>query len=379
MSTQQRIFELDALRGFSLLGIVLMNILTFSMPYEESFLPDLVKGIDQSILRVITLLVISSFYPIFTFLFGYSLAIMYKHSQRRAMKYYPFIYRRLTFLLILGALHGFLLFSGDILFSYAFTGMIAVLCIKKSSKKLFKIGVILYAIKVFILILPTFLVTYLDDPYSTINISGFNVSEIVNLKQSGEYFNYLKVNVIENTYNIIDTITFSAYFEFLPYVFLGMAAQKYNLVEKVQFAQNRHRHVLYACLMLIVGYTFKLPYVVDIGNQAFAIISAMIGGPLVAFGYTLLFIYCCRFKQFSKTVNIFKYPGKLSLTVYLMQSFIFTFIYVGLGLYNKLPLYESYLIVLVVYSLQLIFCYVYLKFYRYGPIEWLWRKVTYLK
>lgn len=158
-----------------------------------------------------------------------------------------------------------------------------------------------------------------------------------------------------------------------------MAAQKYNLVEKVQFAQNRYRHVLYACLMLIVGYAFKMPYVVDIGNQAFAIISAMIGGPLVAFGYILLFIYCCRFKQFSKTVNIFKYPGKLSLTVYLMQSFIFTFIYVGLGLYYKLPLYESYLIVLVVYSLQLIFCYVYLKFYRYGPIEWLWRKVTYLK
>ena len=85
MSTQQRIFELDALRGFSLLGIVLMNILTFSMPYEESFLPDLVKGIDQSILRVITLFVISSFYPIFTFLFGYGLAIMYKHSQRRAL------------------------------------------------------------------------------------------------------------------------------------------------------------------------------------------------------------------------------------------------------------------------------------------------------
>ena len=379
MSTQQRIFELDALRGFSLLGIVLMNILTFSMPYEESFLPDLVKGIDQSILRVITLFVISSFYPIFTFLFGYGLAIMYKHSQRRAMKYYPFIYRRLTFLLILGALHGFLLFSGDILFSYAFTGMIAVLFIKKNAKQLLKIGIVLFVIKVLMLILPTFLVTLFDDPYSTINISGYTVSEVVNFKQSGEYFNYLKINAAENIYNIIDTVTFSAYFEFLPYVFLGMAAQKYNLVEKVQFAQNRHRHVLYACLMLIVGYAFKLPYVVDIGNQAFAIISAMIGGPLVAFGYILLFIYCCRFKQFSKTVNIFKYPGKLSLTVYLMQSFIFTFIYVGLGLYNKLPLYESYLIVLVVYSLQLIFCYVYLKFYRYGPIEWLWRKVTYLK
>lgn len=379
MSTQQRIFELDALRGFSLLGIVLMNILTFSMPYEESFLPDLVKGIDESLLRGVTLFVISSFYPIFTFLFGYGLAIMYKHSLKRSMKYYPFIYRRLIFLLILGALHGFLLFSGDILFSYAFTGMIAVLFIKKNAKQLLKIGIVLYVIKVLILILPTFLVTLFDDPYSTINISGYTVSEVVNLKQSGEYFNYLKINVAENIYNIIDTVTFSAYFEFLPYVFLGMAAQKYNLIKKVQSNQSRYRHILYVSVMLVVGYAFKMPYVIDYGNQAFAIISAMIGGPLVAFGYILLFIYCCQFNQFSKVVRIFKYPGKLSLTVYLMQSFIFTFIFVGLGLYNKLPLYESYIIVFIVYSLQLIFCYMYLKFYRYGPIEWLWRKVTYLK
>ncbi|TGS86836.1 DUF418 domain-containing protein, partial [bacterium M00.F.Ca.ET.177.01.1.1] len=95
-----------------------------------------------------------------------------------------------------------------------------------------KIGIVLFVIKVLILILPTFLVTLFDDPYSTINISGYTVSEVVNFKQSGEYFNYLKINAAENIYNIIDTVTFSAYFEFLPYVFLGMAAQKYNLIKK---------------------------------------------------------------------------------------------------------------------------------------------------
>src|SRR5699024_5457383 len=148
------------------------------------------------------------------------------------------------------------------------------------------------------------------------------------------------INVAENIYNIIDLVTFSAYLEFLPYVFLGMAALKYNLIEKVQSNQNRPRHILFVFVMLRVVYAFKILYVIDYGNQALAIISAMSGGPLVAFSYILLFIYCCQFNQFTKIVRIFKYPGKLSLTVYLMLSFIFTFIFVGLGFYNKLPLYE---------------------------------------
>src|SRR5699024_1171429 len=94
--------------------------------------------------------------------------------------------------------------------------------------------------------------------------------------------------------------------------------------------------------LLLIGYMINIPYVIDYGHQCFNMISSMIGGPLVGFGYILLCLYLCQLKQFSNVLTIFKYPGKLSLTVYLMQSFIFTFIYVGLSLYNQLPLYQSY-------------------------------------
>ncbi|MDN5610115.1 MAG: DUF418 domain-containing protein, partial [Staphylococcus equorum] len=138
MSPQRRLFELDALRGFSLFGIILMNILVFSFPYEETYLPGVLNGANEGLFRIVTLFVISSFYPIFTMLFGYGLSIMYENSKRRGMSYYPFIYRRLVVLLIFGVLHGYFLFNGDILFGYGFTGMIAVLFIKLKPKTLIK-------------------------------------------------------------------------------------------------------------------------------------------------------------------------------------------------------------------------------------------------
>lgn len=97
MPTKQRIFELDALRGISLFGIILMNILAFSLPYEIALMSQTIKGFNTVILQLITLFVIGSFYPIFTFLFGYGLGIMFEHSQIRKVRFYPIIYRGLAF------------------------------------------------------------------------------------------------------------------------------------------------------------------------------------------------------------------------------------------------------------------------------------------
>lgn len=98
MNRPQRLFELDALRGMSLLGIVLMNILIFSFPYDNIDLTKHLSGFDVTIIRSVKLIIISSFYPIFTFLFGYGLAIMYQNTQRKQLRFYPIIYRRLFFI-----------------------------------------------------------------------------------------------------------------------------------------------------------------------------------------------------------------------------------------------------------------------------------------
>lgn len=123
-----------------------------------------------------------------------------------------------------------------------------------------------------------------------------------------------------------------------------------------------------------------MPFAIDYDNGSFAVINA-VGGPIVSAGYIILIVYLCQSVHGAQIMRIFKYPGKLSLSVYITQSIMFTFIFMGfgLGLYNKLPLYQSYLIVIIFYSLQVIGCYFYLKKFSKGPIEWLWRKVTYLK
>lgn len=376
--SQQRLYEIDALRGLSLLGIILMNILVFSFPYEESLLSDVVHGTDAILLHIITLLVIGSFYPIFTFLFGYGLSIMYDNSQMKHINYYPIILRRLIFLMLMGVLHGFFVFSGDILFGYAFTGIIAVLFIKSKAKRLIKSAIILFILKIILLVIPFAVFSFVNDPYARHNFSGVSLTKLIEIKQQGGYIDFLKINAFENLYNILDVVTGSAYLEFLPYIFLGMAAQKLKLVKHIQL--QRQSAIKWGILCLIIGYIIKMPFALDFSNSAYQYIN-IVGGPIVAAGYILIFIAMYQRTRARQLLKVFTYPGKLSLTVYLTQSIVMSIIFLGIGfgLYNQLSLYQSYIIALFVYVLQLIGCYYYLKHFKMGPFEWLWRKVTYLK
>lgn len=376
--SQQRLYEIDALRGLSLLGIILMNILVFSFPYEESLLSDVVQGTDAILLHIITLLVIGSFYPIFTFLFGYGLSIMYDNSQMKHINYYPIILRRLIFLMLMGVLHGFFVFSGDILFGYAFTGIIAVLFIKSKAKRLIKSAIILFILKIILLVIPFAVFSFVNDPYARHNFSGVSLTKLIEIKQQGGYIDFLKINAFENLYNILDVVTGSAYLEFLPYIFLGMAAQKLKLVKHIQL--QRQSAIKWGILCLIIGYIIKMPFALDFSNSAYQYIN-IVGGPIVAAGYILIFIAMYQRTRARQLLKVFTYPGKLSLTVYLTQSIVMSIIFLGIGfgLYNQLSLYQSYIIALFVYVLQLIGCYYYLKHFKMGPFEWLWRKITYLK
>ncbi|KTW22539.1 hypothetical protein NS341_07315 [Staphylococcus xylosus] len=378
MSSQQRLYEIDALRGLSLLGIILMNILVFSFPYEESVLSDVVHGFDATLLHGITLLIIGSFYPIFTFLFGYGLSIMYDNCQMKGINYYPIILRRLIFLMIMGVLHGFFVFSGDILFGYAYTGLIAVLFFKSKAKRLIKAAIILFILKILLLVIPFVVFSLLNDPYTQHNFSGVSLAKLIEIKQQGLYTEFLKINALENLYNVLDVVTGSAYLEFLPYILLGIAAQKLKLVKKIQL--RKQSAIKWGIICLITGYIVKIPFALDFSNSAYQNIN-IVGGPIVAAGYILIFIAMYQSAHLAKVLKVFTYPGKLSLSVYLTQSIVLSIVFLGIGggLYNQLSLYQSYTIALLVYGLQLAGCYFYLKYFKMGPFEWIWRKVTYLK
>ncbi|WP_241961742.1 DUF418 domain-containing protein, partial [Staphylococcus succinus] len=228
--------------------------------------------------------------------------------------------------------------------------MFAVLLIKKKTKTLIKTATVLFVLKIILIVIPFSVFAWSTGRHDTNNFSGMSLGELIDVKQNGNYFDLLKINVNETVMSVLDVMTTSAYLEFLPYILCGIIAQKLNLITVLRNKTYQKRATFWGMLCIVIGYALKVPFAIDYSNNAFQYISAMVGGPIVAAGYILIFLRLCQVSKVRKVVHLFEYPGKLSLTVYLLQSIIFTLIYMGLGLYNKLELYQSYLIVLIVYS-----------------------------
>ena len=116
----------DALRGFALLGILVVNIAAFASPYYGQPLPDpmMRSGLDRVAAFAVAFLFETKFYLLFSFLFGYSFTLQMQSAQRSGKPFVPRLARRLVALWCIGALHAVLLFHGDILTTYAVLGAV---------------------------------------------------------------------------------------------------------------------------------------------------------------------------------------------------------------------------------------------------------------
>lgn len=140
--------------------------------------------------------------------------MMFEHSRIRKVRFYPTIYRRLSFLLVIGVIHGMFIFSGDILFGYAFTGLFAVLFIKMKAQKLIKIASILFVFKILIFVVPFAILNYTQGVYEKNNYLGISLQQFIDVKQNGHYDSFLKLNVLENLYSMLDILMGSAFLNF---------------------------------------------------------------------------------------------------------------------------------------------------------------------
>ncbi len=144
---KNRTISIDVLRGFALLGILLVNMPTFHSPflYLDSFTywP---SQLDQFFSNMVELFAQANFYPLFAFLFGYGAMIIAERSQMKGINFPSFFARRLTILLIIGCIHAFLIWNGDILITYAITGLFFIFFYQLSGKALLRWGMIIYFI-----------------------------------------------------------------------------------------------------------------------------------------------------------------------------------------------------------------------------------------
>ncbi|MEK4966166.1 DUF418 domain-containing protein [Cytobacillus sp. FSL R7-0696] len=375
LNENRRIHSIDAMRGFALFGILIVNFLSFHSPYTHidpfNYWD---KAGDSTVFPIIDVFFQASFYPLFSLLFGYGVMILKERAELKGVHSPLLLARRFLFLLIIGLCHALFIWHGDILVTYAIAGFALILFIELSGKLLILLGLLIYIIPNLLLVGVLFLTLFIEPDLSVMMTTS--VADIVQVYQSGTWLEIVRQNIddwlMNNNLATMPILMISI----LPLFFIGAGLRKLQVVEKLE--QRRMTAFVLMIVFLTTGYLIKLlPYFIST-NLAMQYIQDIFGGPLVAVGYSLLILVLVNSKigMITKPLQII---GRLSMTNYLMQSIVATCLFYsyGFGLYGNVSLLTGTMIAIILYVCQIVLSMIWMKYFVYGPFEWCWRWFTY--
>lgn len=390
---KKRHLILDALRGFALLGICVANYPELSL---YSFLLDNPKelfptaAIDKVVQWVLYILVDGKFYTIFSLLFGIGFSIILENNRQRGANGTVIFYRRMFFLLLIGLAHLILIWSGDILMLYAIVGMTLPLFLKCKDKTILIWAFSFLALPVAIDYIVQFTglsaSSKLED-WQWLLCDRFGITEenfaywLRDAKNYEDMHKFLVMGAIERMWEFVDG---NRYFKVLGLFLIGFWIGRNRMFSHLEELRGKLKKI---CLWgLCLGLPLSAIYAWSAMNSKpfgfgthslFYFLSVY----LTSFGYIasfcLLYLKFCN-NSFWRNVA---FPGKMALTCYIGQSIMGVLIFygVGLGLGADTGLIYGEIIAVTVFLLEVAFCSVWLKFFRFGPLEWIWRCLTYIR
>jgi uncharacterized protein len=376
--TQHRVLNVDALRGFALLGILAVNIWPFSDPYFGTLISNPAHGaLDDAVRFVFALLFESKFYLLFSFLFGYSFVLQMGGAEHASADFKVRIMRRAAGLLMLGVLHGCLLFQGDILTLYGLLGVLLLMWSHLSPERAIKRARLLVILTV-LLMLALALVMFLDSAREAetkeilAKLAAFHGSarETQSAIMSEFMVAFPAILVVQGP-------------TAMAMMLLGLVAGRMRLFARV----DEFGHWIGRAQRL--GFTVGLA-----GAVAYAGLSAFWPeGAAPVFGLAISFAtapfltaaYVATLLKFFDTTRgrrlraALAPMGKIALTNYLTHSLVLAFVFsgYGLGLMDRLPVLAVALLVFLVFGSQMPLSAWWVKRFDYGPAEWLLRAITY--
>ncbi|WAA08687.1 DUF418 domain-containing protein [Fervidibacillus albus] len=377
MGRNERILSVDVLRGISVFGIFLVNMYAFSMPYiyEDPFsLAN--NSFDRSIYVVMDVFAQASFYPLFSFLFGYSFVLLTEKWAENGLNTTTLIVRRMTVLVLIGLLHAVLLWSGDILVTYGLLGFLLLFVRQWGKRTLMITALSVYFISHILFSLSIYFVQRFQPEAMQSFVDEEMGQRAINIYGSGTFIDVTRFRIEEWWYFNGIAGMLLAVLTIFPLFLIGVAFAKSNRFEKNDTNRKFFRKLFLFTFPIGLGMKC-LPYVTE-QNEATLYVQDLFGGPLLSFAYISLFYILVNGKGARNIWRYFADVGKMSLTNYLFQSFISTFIFYGygLGLYGKLTYVETTLLVFIIFLFQIVFSHYWFNTFRKGPMEWIWRGLT---
>lgn len=389
----ERLEVVDALRGFALFGILFANLYSF-VGYNTYTAEEIIAlpVLDRAMLFFIDWFIEGKFYGIFSILFGVGFALQVQRFRSADENFSAFWFRRMIVLCCLGLMHMYFVWNGDILTLYSLLGMLLPLFVNLSNRALLRwIGVLL--------LLPLFMygLLYLtqDAPFwSSLNrLSmdlqaewGFADLSLLEMRTSDSAIEVFSVNVLYAIPRGMSYLMSGRYFHVLGLFLIGILLVRYWLpkIRKNDISVPKSAiwisiiglvcSLAYAVTKLIMGAGFALN-----GQGIIQVIVYNVGATALALGIAMLFLYLWSTGRAGGAFRNLALLGRMALTNYIFQNIIAILLFFGYGfaLMREVPFISIPLIAFSILGLQWAFGRVWLGRFKQGPLEFLWRKLTY--
>ena len=387
----ERIISIDVLRGFAVLGILIMNIQSFSMINAAYINPTAygdLTGINKWVWILSHLLASEKFMSIFSMLFGAGIIIFSSRAVEKGRKAGPLHYRRNMWLLLFGLAHAYLIWYGDILTQYALCSFLAYLFRKLKPIKLVIIGSVFFMVPFVLYLFMGYTIQYWPPEAYNQNMQSWMPAmesirnELASMR--GSWLEQMEQRIPGAIF--MQTFFFAIYsfWRVMAMMLLGMALYKWGVLSAKRSKAFYTRMIL---IGLLVGWSivsigiwknfeagWKMDYSMFTGSQ-----FNYIGSLAVALGYIGLIMLICKSNILEAVKRVLSAVGKMAFTNYILMSILATLIFYGhgFGLYGHVERGGQTLFVIGIWIIILIISPVWLNYYRYGPLEWLWRTLTY--
>ncbi|MEK4739536.1 MULTISPECIES: DUF418 domain-containing protein [Bacillus] len=376
----QRVEAVDAIRGFALFGILLVNMTLIQFGFFANEKPTYIFGkLDEGANWFIQFFGTHNFMSLFSFLFGLSIILLQKSIIAKGKNFFPTYIRRIIILLLLGYIHGTFVWEGDILFAYGVIGIFLMMFINRKPKTLLIWASILLAL--------IMLASYQSEPTSnTFNDVAPYIEKEHKVHETGNYMDHINFRLTENPFDymgingvfgLVILSIFALIFMSPPFL-LGMYVGKKGWLFRI----DKHIPAVKKIWLItgIFSFTIKIltmfvkhPILIMLQDGLTPVTMTFLYGSTI----TLLFHY----KKASRLLTYMANMGKMSVSNYLAQSIITTTIFYsyGFGLYGKIGYFFGILLTIGIYTIQLFVSTYWLQKYRMGPVEYVWRLGTYLE